>query len=489
MKAFFKDSALWTLLAIVFVVNGLAMPKETYPGDPLAMREESRAILEGHLNVPPEIATKFGDPGQFFVKNIRSGDYYSKYGLMNSVFFVPPLWLEKIFEGDVKALDAPSRTFYLNLNNWVWSLILAFFLYALASLYTTHKALRVAYVLLCFYATFQWSYLRAQSSEIFQLTLFAALSWLVLSAKHAGSKKSLSPPWFAMGWALIWMLTGIRVVYVLLVPIYLWACLDLLRSPNESWSEVALRVLRKNLMWGILFGLLVGTVNFVKFGSPLLTGYHQWRPEIHALNGDWTESLYGLLFSAQWSLLIHFPLVLVAIWGYATFVRKWAFDATWSLSILGVFYVVVGKLPSWRGEACYGPRYFLFIMPVLCLAALPLMESWLREPRKCSSRVALGVGALVLGYSLFLQEQVNRRTFLAFYKLRDPVAQHMTQLTAWYYDGSHYGRVNWDFVRADGNMEPFEFWQQLKKVTAPEPLEGYRKHIQQVLSTTNYYWF
>jgi hypothetical protein len=477
------------LLVIVGVVSGITLPKETYPGDPLAMREETRAWLEGRLDVPAELASQFGDPGQFFVKNVRDGKFYSKYGWMNSLLYAPPMLMEKVVEGSLAPLDSQARTGYLNFWNWLCGLVLAWLLYQVVSLYTSQPKMRIAYVLACFYATFQWNYMRTQSSEIFQLIFFTAWAWLVLreSRKARGGQPRSS--WMAACWALILALTGVRIIFALLAPIFGVVCMVLGRERDESWGAAATKSIRWNLIPGIVFLAVVACINFVKFGSPFLTGYHQWRPDIHGFNGDWTESLYGLLFNAQWSLLIHFPLMILALLGWNAFSKKWFFDAALNASVLAVFYMVVGKLPSWRGEACYGPRYFLFLMPVFCVPAITAVESWLAEPKRLASRLGLALAAVVLAYSVFLQEQVNRHTFMAYYQLRDPLAPHMTQLTAWYFDGSHYGRVNWDLSRAQGDMDRFEFWAQLKKIYPPENLEGYRQHVQRVLEKTNYYWF
>jgi hypothetical protein len=54
-----------------------------YPGDPVTMREETRAILlRGELAVSDRVVREYssGEPGQYIVDNPRNGRSYSKYG-------------------------------------------------------------------------------------------------------------------------------------------------------------------------------------------------------------------------------------------------------------------------------------------------------------------------------------------------------------------------------------------------------------------------
>ena len=83
------------LALAVAVLNFAWMPGQFLDGDPAAWREEARSIvLRGELAVPAEFASRFFEPGQYFVRNDSSGRYYSKYGLMNALMSLPPLWAQ-----------------------------------------------------------------------------------------------------------------------------------------------------------------------------------------------------------------------------------------------------------------------------------------------------------------------------------------------------------------------------------------------------------
>ncbi|MBS1983391.1 MAG: hypothetical protein JST16_04395 [Bdellovibrionales bacterium] len=471
------------LLGVIFLVNLLCMPKQIYPGDPIAMREESRAlILTGWLAAPDELAKNFGEPGQFFAYNENDHHYYSKYGVMSSLLFAIPMSLEKLVTGELPAGNSPTRVVYLNFFNLSLSLVVAALLYALARRYTTQEWVRWTFVLLSFYATYLWNYLRAQNSEIFQLTFFLAFVHSFLRLKdrlQANDRVSKSVE--LLPWIFILCLALTKVSYVVMAPL---CALGL-------WYLTSFqRAFRLSLVGAVALVSVVALVNYLKFGSPLLTGYHQWRPEIHKLNGDLSESLYGFLFSAHFSVLIHYPLTLLALVSYPAFARRHRFEALAIIAVSAVYLVLIGLLPSWRAEQCYGPRYLLFVLPVFCLPVVLFLErtvEWVRG--SWPTRLGLGLVVVSLLYSSFLQTQVNRCAFLNFYAIRDPLTSGMPILTALYFVNTHYGRVNWDMSRGEEHFAGMPVWQELSKSLPPESLQAYKAHVMRAAQTSNYYWF
>jgi hypothetical protein len=101
------------ILLLVILVNFLSMPAEEYPGDAVSARIAAVALINtGKWAVPADRASTFGERGH----QNASGNWYSKYGILNMLLYVPILQLEKCVVG--KLGDASnSRTFFLNLFN------------------------------------------------------------------------------------------------------------------------------------------------------------------------------------------------------------------------------------------------------------------------------------------------------------------------------------------------------------------------------------
>ena len=108
------DRALAALLIISGVVLFATMPKYPYRGDPLAVRAASAHLLTtGELGIPIARKADLADlgvvDGQYFFTNAERGKLFSKYGIGNTLLFLPPLAAERAYRGTVDCLDLEFR--------------------------------------------------------------------------------------------------------------------------------------------------------------------------------------------------------------------------------------------------------------------------------------------------------------------------------------------------------------------------------------------
>lgn len=492
LQSFYADRTLLGLLVAVVCINFLAMPKNFYRGDPIAVQEDVRTLLtHGNFAVDPQVAAQFGENGQYFVKNESTGGIHSKYGFANLVMFIPPLLVEYVLHGELPFISSPSRTFWLDMYYVFLSAILASLLYAITARYSESRGRRVLFVLASFYGTFWWNYLRGQTFEMFQLLFFLSFALSFYRWRDTEEAGAPSTRAYLAAWAWVAVLSHTRIVYVLLGPVLFLETWRVL-AKKAAAGDALVAALKKSVAPGVAVLALLGLVNFLKFGSPFLTGYHVWKPEIHGLNGDYADSLYGLLFSAHWSVFIHFPMLIMALWGMGEFYKKHRDDAIFTGLTALTFYLVIGKLSSWRGEACYGPRYFLFVLPLLAMPALLAWKNW-GETFKAGweSKALVVLSVLMMSYSAWLQHWVNRYDFIHFYGLRDPLNARQHLGVGIWFQTRHYGRVNWDLYRVveDGDWNRLDFWEELAKIVPPEFIAQYKAHVTQAMGTSNYYWF
>ena len=155
------------VVLLVVLVNFLTMPAEEYAGDAASVRIAAISLINtGKWAVPADQASTFGERGQYFYQN-ASGNWYSKYGILNMLVYVPILQLQKCVMGKL----GNASTFFLNLFNLVLSGATACYLVLIVRRYTRSTATVWIFVLSALYATFWWNYLRAQTFEIY-VTLF-----------------------------------------------------------------------------------------------------------------------------------------------------------------------------------------------------------------------------------------------------------------------------------------------------------------------------
>ena len=166
------------LLAAVFAIQLALMPAFLIEGDAVAVRAITARILHaGSWSIPAAAAgllEDFGEnPGQYFFLHPDGDRLYSKYGALNPLLYVPPVWAHRRLTGIENPLVfSHSMVFLLNLYNIVFALLIAHRLIRIAGLYSERRSSIWIHVLGSLYATFLWYYLRAQGGEIFQVFFF-----------------------------------------------------------------------------------------------------------------------------------------------------------------------------------------------------------------------------------------------------------------------------------------------------------------------------
>jgi hypothetical protein len=479
------------LVTTVIAVGIAVMPAEIYPGDPVTMREESRAILlRGEYAITDSVAQHYretSETGQYVVDNPRNGRSYSKYGSMAAWFFVLPMAVERIVDGGLPPYVSESRLAYLNIFNVVLSALVAASLHRTARRMGALPWIATAYVLACFYATFVWNYLRAQNSEIMQLLLFSWAVTAFLDAVQARSRRATIAAVIRL-WLACTALLLMKVAYVFVGPLF---ALGLIAERKHTEAIGWLAAIRRGGMVHVVPGLCCGALwagnNFIKFGAPWRTGYHVWRPEIHGFTGSLGDSLPQLLGSQQWGLGFCFPVLLLALPWIGAWLRHDPVRYGTLAGIAATYVALIGMLPSWRGEMCYGPRYWMFVLPFAALPALDAIR-WMARS-KGLARLATAAVIVGLGYSCWLQWQVNRWPFFTFYTLRAPL-EHSSGLAAGaVFCLNSYGRLQADMYRCRNDLSQLDWWKVTKEHITPEYATQYERHVRETLSVSNLYWW
>jgi len=230
-------------------------------------------------------------------------------------------------------------------------------------------------------------------------------------------------------------------------------------------------------------------INQVKFGAPWLTGYHQWRPGHHLPTGRWQDGIWGMLFDPQASMFLHFPILMFSLLGLRTFYHRFKLDTVVIFLLPSALFLVLAKTPAWRGEWSYGPRLVIFMLPLLALPLLLYVE-WLaaapRHPGKWAL-VAVTVGGL--GYSTYLQYQVNRLEFFTMYRAAEPISGALSLEEGRYFLEHQMGVFNRDLIRHRDDLESLPFVADLKKrKVSDQRLQQYKNALRALADENNFYW-
>lgn len=485
-----KQITLACLLGFVLVVGIFSMPREEYIADPLAMRCETvNLINNASLAVPAAFACSFGERGQFFVENVTTRKWYCKYGILNSLLYLPILAVQKYHEGKLKYLSS-TRVIYLNWFNLLLTLATACYLFLIASRYTLHSTIALLFVLAAFYATYWWNYLRAQNSEIYQTLFMLGFYYHLVRASDGDNIKRqevLAGLFFA---ALI--LT--KIVYLILCPvigIFFISINYQFSGKSISFLERLRYFLQPIVSFGIpvMFSLgVILWVNNYKFGSPFESGYGQWQESGKPIfSGSFFSGLAHFFFDPQYSIFIYFPLLTFALFGYGSFFKNFRKETFLLLGIGITLLLVNSKLLAWSGGWGYGPRYLLVMLPLVSLPFLEVLE-WIWEKRKSFRGLLVGgLIALVLMTSLKLQMNVNALSFFVSFRLQKMLASFHDPEIEHYFSTRPFGIINRDLLDFKEG-EPLSVLASVENKLSPEKKEQLHQFIRSQL-TSNYYWF
>ncbi|MFH1144350.1 MAG: hypothetical protein V1774_07385 [Candidatus Eisenbacteria bacterium] len=182
------------------------------------------------------------------------------------------------------------------------------------------------------------------------------------------------------------------------------------RKGGGAWPERA-RWIGAFAAGAALVLLAMMAYNLARFGAPWTTGYEK---ELALSSRGMGEALRGLLVSPGRGLLIYFPAAMLGLLCLPS-VRKsagagiswtWPFWTAFTWTALLALVALYSQWHEWEGGWCWGPRFLVPIIPLLCLQLAPFYSRWSAgsQPRGyCWKRRALRWGGVtLLGLSCFI---------------------------------------------------------------------------------------
>ena len=127
--------------------------------------------------------------------------------------------------------------------------------------------------------------------------------------------------------------------------------------------------------------LLTLGYNYIRFGSPLESGYsYAWAavtetpPDVFSnFAHPLARGLFGLWLSPGKGMLIFSPILLLAVANYYSFWNKQRRVAASILLITAAYSLFYSANFAWHGSPwCWGPRYLIPLVPLLMLALPPI---------------------------------------------------------------------------------------------------------------------
>jgi hypothetical protein len=236
--------------------------------------------------------------------------------------------------------------------------------------------------------------------------------------------------------ALLGAAVWVRPTHVIMIPIFLAALF--VREKEKGWAAAAAIAVAAGL--GVI--LLLWRNEFLH-GSLFDFGYPSAAEGGKALNTFETPlstGLIGFLVSPGKSIFLFCPPVLLAFMGLP---RLWRRDRGLAF-VAGaapvVYLLFFATYTQWEGGYCYGPRYLVPALALLCLGVGPALAAGESKLGTHSRNIRLlAIAVFVLGFFVqvigtttsFLEADVVGRYYDAMYNYRmgfSPIATHVLLL-------------------------------------------------------------
>ncbi len=289
---------------------------------------------------------------------------YSSYGLSGSLVAVPMVLLGK--SSGISSVD--REQFFFSFTSAVFGAAAA----ALLFVFYTNLGVSVR-------AALAWTFVSAFATLTFpqSTTVFDQVQqgFFVLAACFLGwlGARRDSMGLTVAGGAALAILVNFQEAYAILIPTLALVTLD----RPESGPVPRRRVVERFAVFVFVAGLgllfYAGFNNF-RYGSLLFSGKGVNHPTVL---GNPLIGLAGLLVSPGKSIVLYSPPILIALIGVYRLVRAHRYLAL-AIAMTCVVYIgLISTLSFYGGDWCWGPRYFVTILPLVAIG-LPFaaMRRW-----------------------------------------------------------------------------------------------------------------
>lgn len=240
-------------------------------------------------------------------------------------------------------------------------------------------------------ATTVWVYARMPYGEIIQVACFVGLFRSTLRVvAHASRADAL---WLG---AMAGALFNTKYVYATAIAGAALLVAWLLRNRREELKRVVL--------WASVTGapllVLALVYNYLRFGSITQTGYEPYLDWY--FGGSVFDGAWGMLASPNKSALLYSPPLVLALLGWPRAIRE---NRTLGIALAVLVVptlVVYCTYRSWSGDYAWGPRYFVWTVPVLLVGLAWFVDHLSRWKRALvAAVVAAGIAVQLLGSALY----------------------------------------------------------------------------------------
>lgn len=381
--------ALLVVLASTILFVYLLSSSWRFPlgGDGRATLATSRSLITGGtLAIDARFAADEG-----FAPRARigvDGRAYGKAGLglpiVEAPFTAAALTISRV----TRIAETQAIAGVLSLLNPLLSVLASIVVFRICAALACPPAIALATTLAYSFGTLAWVYAGVDGTEPLQAFCLALSLLLLIRSRLERNDALLWPSGLALAWAIL-----TKPGNVVLAPafgIYVIMAVDRPYPLRDALARLT------RFGWPIAAcGVVLATMNWLRFGSILETGY-----EPHAFTNPYWSGVFGLLLSFNKGIVFYAPLVVLAPVGLAYMARRFRAEAMLIVLATLAYVSLFARFYNWGGGWSWGPRYLMPIVPLLTIAVARAIVA--ARPWRYAAAGLFALGFLINGVGVFV---------------------------------------------------------------------------------------
>lgn len=350
---------------ISFLMTFLFIHKSFYAGDAYAIKLTSNNLrAENHLGISyerrDELHGFLDNKDQYFFENDSKQRFYQRWGVLNPLLVAIPDLFSKSTDD---LFISQNQVFRHGLYNAILSTLVAMGLFLIIQRFAKNHILSTSLSLCFMYSSFIWHYLLAQSYELFQLLffIFYVISLYLYKTYRTESFR------ICLSLSLILLVFTKSVFFLVALPGILYVCDYRLSEFIKLKREIVLLAL-------MVLAFLVLQNYFFTENFPIRTA-HPHDPTVKDFSLNHIIPRFKEYFlSFNKGMFFYFPPFIFSIFYWKRFYKEFRSEAIFIASTFLLFSFAALSFHIY-GDWCFGPRYYIFILPFMSLPCLYIFKS------------------------------------------------------------------------------------------------------------------
>ncbi|EQC43517.1 hypothetical protein [Bacteriovorax sp. Seq25_V] len=374
--------SVFIVLATLFFF--LIMPKSFYAGDAYAIKLSANNFAKtGSLGIDYSyrnvLYPLLENKGQYFFENDTKKKFFHRWGQLNTIIYAIPEYLNP---DDSIHVDSQTVLFHNIFQLLLFSIFLTVLLKTLENLGFKRNE-SILYVALVSFSTVTFQYIRVQSYEFLQLLFFTCFFSTLERFKNTNKN------WYRILYNIFFIMMVFTKSVLFLSCLFVIPYLGIKNIKRYLpeiiilCSCVLLYYIQQNYLYGTTF--------------PIRTAHPSNPDEVDFSLVFFKDRFLDYFILPKRSLYTYFPLMVTALMGVKLTLRNNKPEFIF-LTASFIILMIPNLFFHTYGDWCLGPRYILFILPLMSFPAIYILRK--RIVRNISIGVGLVYFVLYLSYSM-----------------------------------------------------------------------------------------